>query len=388
MNTTTIKLLLVEDRQEDYLLAEYLLSQIRGSTFDLTWTQTYQEALAELSRCQHDICIVDYSLGTETGLDLAREAALRDCHVPFILLTGTGDEHIDHAAMEAGVMDYLVKGEISADLLDRSIRYSMTQARSLAQVRDYARELEQRNAELDAFSLTVAHDIRSPLATVIGNLSILSDEAADLDMEFTTTLDHSLAMAWRIDAIIGSLLTLAQLRKDEVLLNRVDMNAVVAGALQRGDAAITRRGVSVDVQGPLPAAVGHDLWLEHVFTNLIENAVKYIGKDNPAPRITIRGTIIDGSILDGRTVDDAAGLVRYEVQDNGRGIKPENLVQLFQMFSRFHATEAEGYGLGLSIVKRILNRLDGQMGVESVVGKGSTFWFTLPAATVAEPAAR
>jgi signal transduction histidine kinase len=112
--------------------------------------------------------------------------------------------------------------------------------------------------------------------------------------------------------------------------------------------------------------MGYGPWIEEVFANLISNAVKYIGKDNEAPCITIRG-MRDGD------------MVRYEVEDNGLGIKPEDQARLFDMFSRFHKGEEAGFGLGMSIIQRIVTKLKGTMGVQSEPGVGSTFWFALPA---------
>jgi signal transduction histidine kinase len=113
--------------------------------------------------------------------------------------------------------------------------------------------------------------------------------------------------------------------------------------------------------------MGYGPWIEEVFANLISNAIKYIGKDNPEPRIIVRGSRV-GSI------------VRYEVKDNGLGISEKDQERLFEMFSRFHTGEASGLGLGMSIVQRIVDRLNGQLGVESALGKGSSFWFALAAA--------
>lgn len=117
--------------------------------------------------------------------------------------------------------------------------------------------------------------------------------------------------------------------------------------------------------GDFPTVLGNAAWLEEVFANLVDNAIKYIGEQNPEPRIVIRG-------------QQEGTHARYEVSDNGRGIQPEDLPKLFEMFTRFHNREAKGSGLGLSIVRRIIGRLGGEIGVESEPGAGSAFWFTLP----------
>ena len=124
----------------------------------------------------------------------------------------------------------------------------------------------------------------------------------------------------------------------------------------------------------MPSALGFSQWLEEIFANLISNAIKYMGTNNPRPRISII------ALLD----DD--GYVRYEVRDTGVGIADKDKEHLFEMFTRLHTVSVEGLGLGLSIVHRIIGKLNGKVGVESQLGEGSCFWFALPAAdTSANP---
>jgi PAS domain S-box-containing protein len=232
----------------------------------------------------------------------------------------------------------------------------------------YATELEARNHELDAFSHTVAHDLKSPLSNMIGFSLLLMNQSEDrLDFK---TLRHDLhrivQAGYKMTEIIDGLLLLSQLRDNLIITEQVNMDMVVRAAVERFHVDIERRHVEIEIADHLPPVCGHALWLEEVFANLVSNAIKYIGHDNPAPRISIQGF-------------DLGGMVRYEVQDNGIGIQPEDRVRLFEMFTRFHKDETTGLGLGLSIVLRIIKKLGGNVGVESEPGTGSTFWFTLPA---------
>jgi PAS domain S-box-containing protein len=127
-----IKVLLVEDDEDDYIIARDLLSEIKGDRFALDWEKTYPGGLKALMRNQHDVCLADYRLGEKTGLDLLHAALEHGCHAPIILLTGTGDQQIDVAAMQAGAADYLVKGQLRADSLGRSIRYALQRKRAAA----------------------------------------------------------------------------------------------------------------------------------------------------------------------------------------------------------------------------------------------------------------
>jgi signal transduction histidine kinase len=194
--------------------------------------------------------------------------------------------------------------------------------------------------------------------------TLFENELSEQAMMCVRTMGVS---ALKMDQIISSLLLLATLRNAAESITEVKMEPVARAAAERFREQIDQRGIVVDIMPDLPSALGHGPWLEEVFANLIDNAIKYIGKQNQAPRITIKGFTQDG-------------MVRYEVQDNGLGIRPQDRDRLFEMFSRFHKAEGRGLGLGLSIIKRIVTKLNGTLGVDSVHGEGSTFWFTLPAA--------
>ena len=130
MEHQEIRILLVEDDEEDYIITRDLLSEARGVRFRLDWVRRYEAALEAMEADQHDVWLVDYRLGAYSGLDLVRQVAGRDYAIPIIVLTGQGSYEVDVEAMKAGAVDYLVKGEISAPLLERSIRYAVRRERS------------------------------------------------------------------------------------------------------------------------------------------------------------------------------------------------------------------------------------------------------------------
>jgi signal transduction histidine kinase len=230
-------------------------------------------------------------------------------------------------------------------------------------------ELKARNEELDAFSHTVAHDLKAPLAALSGYLELLTaDLQDDLSADHRQMLERARISASRQNQIIESLLMLAQLRQTDLPLGPVYPRQIVAIAADRFRDQIEARGIDVKIAASMPPVVGYGPWLEEVFANLIANAVKYIGKKNASPTITVEARMLNDVV------------VRFEVIDNGLGITVEDQKNLFEMFSRHHTQEAGGLGLGLSIVNRVIARLDGQLGVESEEGQGSTFWFTLPLA--------
>jgi two-component system, cell cycle sensor histidine kinase and response regulator CckA len=128
-----IRVLLIEDDEDDYLLTKSLLSEIKGQSYDVHWSKNYPTGLAAAIRNEHDVCLVDYRLGAHDGIELMRNAVERGCTLPIILLTGQGEHEIDLQAMNAGASDYLVKRGLEAGLLERSIRYAIGRHRAAAQ---------------------------------------------------------------------------------------------------------------------------------------------------------------------------------------------------------------------------------------------------------------
>jgi PAS domain S-box-containing protein len=225
-------------------------------------------------------------------------------------------------------------------------------------------ELEARNLELEAYSHTIAHDLKAPLNLITGYSDLLLSDHGSASGEERGYLQIIQDTAMKMADMINQLLWLAKLRDTTEAIACVEMMPIVEDALARFKDRIDELNIAIDVAPDLPPAMAHDIWVEEVFANLIGNAIKYIGEDNPSPQITIKGKV-------------QGKRVRYEVQDNGLGVPIEEQDRLFEMFFRVHHTGSEGLGLGLSIVKRIVTKLGGEVGIESSPGEGSVFWFTL-----------
>ena len=142
MDTERIRVLLVDDDEDDYVLTRDLFAEIQGTVFDLEWIDSYDAALEATATTKHDIYLFDYRLGAGNGLELLRLAIARGCSAPIILLTGQGDRLIDIEAMKAGAADYLEKSKINAPLLERSIRYAIERQRSQQKIREQAALLD------------------------------------------------------------------------------------------------------------------------------------------------------------------------------------------------------------------------------------------------------
>jgi signal transduction histidine kinase len=233
-------------------------------------------------------------------------------------------------------------------------------------LRQYSEELETRNRELDAFARTVAHELKNPLGRVIGFAHLLTRDSTGMTRQQALQCLHLIAKNGRtMDKIIDQLLLLAQARETEVPVEPLDLSSVVAEARRRLAHMIAQNRAEIVQPATWPAVLGHAPWVEEVFVNYISNAIKYGGQ----PPVVRLGAKVQ-----------ADQNVRLWVRDNGRGIPREAQDKLFTPFTQLDQSGSDGYGLGLSIVRLIVEKLDGEVGVESEVGRGSTFSFTLPGA--------
>lgn len=273
---------------------------------------------------------------------------------------------------------------------------------ALAQLEAEIMEREHLIADLRAFSHTVAHDLKNPLTVMMGYSSLLIEALSGASPEagFAKTL---LTTTEKMKHIVEELLLFANVRQAEIVSVPLDMAAIVAEVQMRMMPLLTNTNAQLEVPVAWPVAMGHAAWVEEVWVNYISNALKYGG--HPAegipPHVVLGYTILDAEFA---IVEDAgaatmltqnlrfkiqkpASKVIFWVRDHGPGISPEAQAQLFVPFSRLETARVPGHGLGLSIVKRIVEKLGGEVGVASERGQGALFYFTLPveAPTTLEP---
>lgn len=234
-----------------------------------------------------------------------------------------------------------------------------------AALRERTEELETRNAELDAFAHTVAHDLKSPLTGLIGFTDLLRTRYADLsESTMRQAVEMISASGEKMASIVDELLLLASVRRlEEVPLTPLNMADIIHAACQRLTHLVHATQAEIIVAPDWPVALGYAPWIEEVWMNYLSNALKYGGTP---PRVELGAMVYDHETC------------RFWVRDNGNGLTDEQQAHLFSTYTRLEPTRADGHGLGLSIVQRIITRLGGEVGVESELGKGSLFYFTLP----------
>ncbi|MBN1217595.1 MAG: hybrid sensor histidine kinase/response regulator [Anaerolineae bacterium] len=337
-----------------------------------------QEGLTVYDPGIHDVIVVDYKMPYYNGLEVLGMLTKRGPLPPAIMLTGSGDEQTAVMAMKLGAGDYIVKDmrrgylKLLPVVIDQVInrqRLAREKQRAEEALQQHALELQARNEELNAFAHTVAHDLQNPLSLIIGYADSL-DEGYDLmtreEVELCT--GSILEASRKMNNIIEELLLLAGVRQQEVEPEPIfNMSVLVAESRERLTTLIKEYRAEIIVPDDWPVALGYGPWIEEVWTNYISNAIKYGGHP---PRVEIGATTQEN------------GQVHFWVQDNGPGLTAEEQARLFTPFTRLDQVRAKGHGLGLSIVRRIVEKLGGQVGIESehVPGRGCIFSFTLPAA--------
>jgi PAS domain S-box-containing protein len=262
-----------------------------------------------------------------------------------------------------------IRGADGQIVESRSMVVDITERRRAEEaLRQYAAELEARNEELDAFAHTAAHDLKNPLGLAIGYADILAVDYPDLPPEDAEKYIHEITRnGRRMGRIIDELLLLAGVRQAEVEMEPLDMAGIVNEAQQRLVDVFEEHQVEVVLPKTWPTALGYGPWIEEVWVNYLSNAVRYGGRP---PRVELGAEELSNG--------DGPPTVRFWVRDNGPGLAPEEKSRLFRPFTRLDQAHTKGHGLGLSIVRRIVEKLGGQVGVESEEGGGSLFSFTLP----------
>ncbi len=358
-----IRVLIAED---DYLVAEMIKGLVQEAGYVVAGEASNgEEAVEKTCALRPDVVLMDVRMPDLDGIEATRRIQ-EQCPTPVIILTAYETPELVERAAEAGVAAYLIKPPDPREL-DRSIGIALARFRDLVELRRLTQELARQNEDLTAFAHTVAHDLQNPLALIIGFAEALRRYHETMSREeFEKSLETIEQTGRKMSRTIDELLLLAQVREAEVELEVLDMGAIVAEVVQHRLGHLVRKyRAKITFPDQWPEALGYGPWVEEVWYNYISNAIQYGGRP---PRIELGATVQPG------------GWVRFWVKDNGAGIAPEDQKCLFIPFRRLKQGQErrKGYGLGLSITRRIVEKLGGEVGVESNLGQGSLFYFTLP----------
>jgi signal transduction histidine kinase len=352
-----IRVCLIEDDDDDYVATRDLLRESRDTRCQLDRLSTYAEAVEALQRGEHDVYLIDYRLGARNGLELLRQFAASSA--PMIILTGQDDRDVDLEAMRSGAMDYLVKGQTDAAVLERSIRYSIARRRT-----------EESLRRKDEFLAMLGHELRNPLAPIRTALHIMDMPQVDRDA-VQRAKDVLHRQVNHLVRLVDDLLDVSRivLRRIELRKQPTDLMEIIRHAVDTADPVIEAHGQKLEMHVPPESVlvIADAIRLAQAITNLLVNAANH--SESPG--------------LIRLTVEQHRGEVLIRVRDWGVGIPKDLLPQVFDLFvqgRRSLARSEGGLGIGLTLVKGIVELHGGTVQASSDgPGTGSEFVIRMPA---------
>ena len=356
-------LLIVDDKPQNLrLVSDFLAEQ----GFELMLSRSGTQALEKVRMEPPDLVLLDLRMPEMDGFEVCRrlKADPDTSDIPVIFMTAVDDTAHKVEGFSLGAVDYITKPIQREELLAR-IRHHLQLHRLQLELSAKTEDLGHKNEELEAYGRTIAHSLKTPLASATRFLEILHKFKSDnLTAEQRHMVGQALNALESAGQVVEALLLLAMVSQQEVHLRPLDMGSVVSQAVRQLAALQARTGAQVRTPDTWPRAMGYAPWVGEVWVNLLSNAFKYGGLP---PRVEV-GAVAEGA------------LVRFFVRDNGRALSQEDSERVFVAFTRLQRERAEGHGLGLTTVQRIVTRLGGTVGVKPGPQGGNVFWFTLLAA--------
>jgi signal transduction histidine kinase len=358
-----MRVLLIEDNPDHAELIQEYLATLTHPSVSWEHADTLAGGVARAQAGEFDAVLLDLKLpDSDLGETVPRLVAQVPA-MPIIVLTSLNDLDLGLRAVQQGAQDYLVKTQLSGELLIRSLHYAIERKRYANELQRYANDLQRSNEELHHFARTVAHEIRTPLLVVqILHKVLKQDYVTVFDPETVHLLEQAEGVVSSIQELVSDLLSFARIG-GERNFQPVAVGEVVEEVLHNLTVATQTKGALIHYED-LPTVSADRTLLRQLFQNLIANALKY--QEENTPELWIRAYMEDDKWV-------------FSVQDNGIGFPPEDAQRIFRMFERAHDREKYmGTGIGLAFCKRIVEQHGGRIWAESKPGQGSTFYFTLP----------
>ena len=366
-----VSILLVEDNPGDRRLIWEMLAETTAMTFNVQYVDRLQAAMEYLDQNIIEVILLDLGLPDSQGLGTLKQVYAQAGNTPIVVLTGLNDETVGVAAVSEGAQDYLIKGQVDAQLLRRTIRYAIERKQAEERERRLQMQLNLSNrlASLGLMVEGIAHEINNPLASVMGFAQMLMYE----DMPENVREDVKIIgeNAQRVGDIMTNLLAFARQQKLE--RTYVNVNDVVTEALEMRADALRGSNITVttSLASELPATMADAILLQQAFLNLIINA------ETEMKLAHGRGNLLVETSLESDTI-------RVSFSDDGPGIPEANIAHVFDPFFSTRGV-GQGRGLGLSVCYGIVSDHSGRINVQSQPGKGAVFGVELPL-VVEEPA--
>lgn len=408
-----IRVLLIDDDEDDALIAQSLLSDIHGITFDVDWVSSYEGIRTHFTQSQHHICLLDYCLGSCTGLDVLGEVLQYGCRIPIIMMTGTTDREIDQKAIRLGAADYVVKGQVDSLMLERVIRHACERKKAETERDELHAKLIETSRQLGMadVAISVLHNVGNVLNSInvsagmisdvlrkahVGEISRISDMlkthsdhlgsfltedpkgqlipqfldelGKDLTARVSQTLEETGSLLSKVDHVKRIIDAQQDVARPGGLLEPVRLDELVDQALMINREDLNAHQIEVVQEFEIcPQVLLDKHQILQILVNIIRNA-KHAMIDKKGERhcLTLR---IQRCL-------DQEGFIQIQVSDTGIGISSKNLTRIF---AQGFTTKAKGHGIGLHSSALAAKNCGGSLDVSSEgEGCGATFTLTLP----------
>ncbi|MGH9613651.1 MAG: response regulator [Bryobacteraceae bacterium] len=366
-------LLIVDDNEGN---RDMLRRQVERLGYTAMEAASGGEALEMLRSGNFDAVLLDLMMPGINGMQVLEVIQEDETLSPVPVMVLSALDQIEGASrcIEMGAEDYLFK-PVSAVLLRARLHATIERKRlwdrerlRARELEDLSRELKQANEELKRFAYVASHDLQAPLRTVVTQLQLLDRKLGNkLEREDRQFVSYAIEGARRMRDLIRDLLTYYQLSTKERKAEPVSSEEVLTEVVENLAASVVETGAAI-THDPLPVLLADRIQIVQLFQNLIGNALKY--RSEQPPKIHV-------------SASDEGSSWRFLFSDNGLGIEPRYREHIFEMFRRLHSADFPGTGIGLAICQRVVEQLGGRIWVESTLGEGSTFFFTVSAAHVA-----
>ena len=370
MNQSKIKALLVEDNPGDARLIREMLIESNGADgIDLQHYDRLSEAINYLGTSSTDVVLLDLSLPDSQGLNTLASLHIATKQLPVVILTGLDDEITATKAVHEGAQDYLVKGQFDGDLLVHSIRYAIERNR----LRMELEKTRQQQLEMkDRFLSRVSHEFRTPLAAIHQFVTIMLDGlTGDLTPEQHDYLEISLNNVKQLRSMVDDLLEVTRAQTDRLKIypQSAPLTRLISETMEAIQIADSKEITLLkELPSDLPPAYADPNRVRQILVNLINNAIQFTPEKGT---VTVRAEIYS----------EDTDFLCVSVTDTGCGISAEEQELVFEYLYQVENdtdTIRRGLGLGLNICQELVLRQNGEIWVKSEIGKGSTFFFTLP----------
>jgi signal transduction histidine kinase len=378
----SVKILLIEDNLAEARLLQEFLRPAKSHDFSLVHVKRLAEAFQEISQNTYDVILLDLTLPDSQGLASLAALIKYAPNLPIVVLTNTNDDELALEAVRSGAQDYLVKRQVKAEVLIRSLRYAIERKQALETLRAVNHTLEMRVQERtdelvkvqelsqskSEFVSMLSHDIRNPLNTILLVAGLLQNSDDKLPKE--KKLSHFQLMRTAIKNVAQLLdevmfIGKADTGKLQCELSPINLKVFCHQLVQEAQLSLGEEHLNIIFSsfGEIGEVMCDESLLRHILGNLLSNAIKYSPSDS-----TVRFDLIGHEKT-----------VIFRIQDEGLGIPEEDQHRLFQPFHRAtNVGRIPGTGLGLAIVKKCVEAHGGKIAVHSEVGVGTTFTVTIP----------